>query len=581
MKKSLLLLLFGFFVIGDLWAQSPIQGKVVSAATGETIVGASITVLNTSKGTITDFDGKFSIDVQPKETLVISYVGMKSVSVPAEDGMVVSLEEDTEVLDEVVVTALGISRSERTLGYAATKVDADEVVKARTTNVATALAGKVAGVQVLSTSTDPGAASNVIIRGFSSIGGSNQPLYVVDGVPLQTTTDYGSGEQSEKASTLGGISNVSAQDIESMTVLKGAAATALYGSRAANGVIIITTKQGGKGAKRNFNIEYSGGAAFNQVANLPKFQNTFGQGWNGQQTFIENGSWGPKLDGSMQTFGPIWNNQQLLHKYEAVKNNIKDFFETGISHNHNVAFSGASKDDKMTYYASYSYAGDNGVMPGDKDKYQRHTLAFRGSYEPIKYVKISSSINYARSKTDVVDTYQGTSVIDGLYEFPRDMSLVDHKDLTSPFNTPEAYFTPYGITNPYWAIENNYHHSDAKQLYGKAQVDIMPIKGLKITYRFGFDYTDADVKIGVPQIELDDAMITDDMGYAPSNMNQTGSVWTTYRRLYELNHDVLASYENRWGAFDLNAVLGVNINERPLPAVRAPITSRSTPVSGI
>ncbi|MBR0194639.1 MAG: SusC/RagA family TonB-linked outer membrane protein [Paludibacteraceae bacterium] len=562
MKKSLLLLLFGFFVIGDLWAQSPIQGKVVSAATGETIVGASITVLNTSKGTITDFDGKFSIDVQPKETLVISYVGMKSVSVPAEDGMVVSLEEDTEVLDEVVVTALGISRSERTLGYAATKVDADEVVKARTTNVATALAGKVAGVQVLSTSTDPGAASNVIIRGFSSIGGSNQPLYVVDGVPLQTTTDYGSGEQSEKASTLGGISNVSAQDIESMTVLKGAAATALYGSRAANGVIIITTKQGGKGAKRNFNIEYSGGAAFNQVANLPKFQNTFGQGWNGQQTFIENGSWGPKLDGSMQTFGPIWNNQQLLHKYEAVKNNIKDFFETGISHNHNVAFSGASKDDKMTYYASYSYAGDNGVMPGDKDKYQRHTLAFRGSYEPIKYVKISSSINYARSKTDVVDTYQGTSVIDGLYEFPRDMSLVDHKDLTSPFNTPEAYFTPYGITNPYWAIENNYHHSDAKQLYGKAQVDIMPIKGLKITYRFGFDYTDADVKIGVPQIELDDAMITDDMGYAPSNMNQTGSVWTTYRRLYELNHDVLASYENRWGAFDLNAVLGVNINER-------------------
>ena len=195
--------------------------------------------------------------------------------------MVVSLEEDTEVLDEVVVTALGISRSERTLGYAATKVDADEVVKARTTNVATALAGKVAGVQVLSTSTDPGAASNVIIRGFSSIGGSNQPLYVVDGVPLQTTTDYGSGEQSEKASTLGGISNVSAQDIESMTVLKGAAATALYGSRAANGVIIITTKQGGKGAKRNFNIEYSGGAAFNQVANLPKFQNTFGQGWNG------------------------------------------------------------------------------------------------------------------------------------------------------------------------------------------------------------------------------------------------------------------------------------------------------------
>ena len=564
MKKSLLLLLLvGVFAFGDVWAQnSPIQGKVVSAENGETIVGASITVLNTSKGTITDFDGKFSIDVQPGATLVVSYVGMKTVEVPAQSDMVVSLEEDTEVLQEVVVTALGISRSERSLGYAASKVEADDVVKARTTNVASALAGKVAGVQVQSTSTDPGAVSNVIIRGFSSIGGSNQPLYVIDGVPLQTTSDYGNGEQAEKASAIGGINNVSAQDIESMTVLKGAAATALYGSRAANGVIIVTTKQGGKGQKRNFNIEYSGGVSFSQVANLPKFQNLFGQGWNGQQTYIENGSWGPALDGSIQPFGPIWNNQQLLHKYEAVKTNVSDFFDVGVSHNHNVAFSGASNDNKMTYYASYSYAGDNGVMPGNKDTYQRHTFAFRGSYEPVKWFKVSSSVNFARSKTDIVDTYQGTSVIDGLYEFPRDLSLVDHQDLTSPFNTPEAWLTPYGITNPYWAIANNYHHNDGKQLYGKVQADIHPVKGLTLTYRFGFDYTDADRKIGVPQINLDDAMITDDMGYAPSNMNQTGSVWTNYLRKYELNHDVLANYQNRWGAFDLNATVGVNINER-------------------
>lgn len=564
MKKSLLLLLLvGVFAFGDVWAQnSPIQGKVVSAENGETIVGASITVLNTSKGTITDFDGKFTIDVQPGATLVVSYVGMKTVEVPAQSDMVVSLEEDTEVLQEVVVTALGISRSERSLGYAASKVEADDVVKARTTNVASALAGKVAGVQVQSTSTDPGAVSNVIIRGFSSIGGSNQPLYVIDGVPLQTTSDYGNGEQAEKASAIGGINNVSAQDIESMTVLKGAAATALYGSRAANGVIIVTTKQGGKGQKRNFNIEYSGGVSFSQVANLPKFQNLFGQGWNGQQTYIENGSWGPALDGSIQPFGPIWNNQQLLHKYEAVPTNVSDFFDVGVSHNHNVAFSGASNDNKMTYYASYSYAGDNGVMPGNKDTYQRHTFAFRGSYEPVKWFKVSSSVNFARSKTDIVDTYQGTSVIDGLYEFPRDLSLVDHQDLTSPFNTPEAWLTPYGITNPYWAIANNYHHNDGKQLYGKVQADIHPVKGLTLTYRFGFDYTDADRKIGVPQINLDDAMITDDMGYAPSNMNQTGSVWTNYLRKYELNHDVLANYQNRWGAFDLNATVGVNINER-------------------
>ena len=571
MKKSLLFLSVLLMAFGQVWAQSQtIHGKVLNAADGESIVGASITVLGTSRGTITDFDGKFSIDAQVGATLVISYVGMQSVSVAAAPDMVVKLEEDTEVLDEVVVTALGISRAERTLGYAATKVEADEITKARTTNVATALAGKVAGVQVQATSTDPGAASNIIIRGFSSIGGSNQPLYVVDGVPLQNTTDYGAGSQDEKATALGGISNVAAQDIESMTVLKGAAATALYGSRAANGVVIITTKQGAKGEKRNFNIEYNGGVAFNQIANLPIFQNRFGQGWGGKQTFIENGSWGPEMDGSWQVFGPIWNNQQLLHKFSPVPTNIQDFFDVGVSHNHNVSFSGQSADNKLTYYTSYSFAGDNGVMPGDKDTYQRHTIAFRGSYEPLKWLKVSSSVNFAKSKTDVVDTYQGTSVIDGLYEFPRDLSLVDHQDLSIAFNTPEAWLTPYNITNPYWAIANNYHHSDAKQLYGKVQVDAKPVKGLTLTYRFGFDYTDADRKIGVPQIDLDDALITNDYGTPPSkSLNQTGSVWAAYNRNYELNHDVLASYQNRWGKFDLNVVVGVNINERASTSMSA------------
>ena len=563
MKRFLLILSVCILTFGQVLAQSQtISGKVVSAADGEGIPGASISVLGTSRGTITDYDGKFSIEAAPGATLLVSFVGMRSISIPAEDGIVVKLEEDTEVLDEVVVTALGISRSEKTLGYAATKVSADEITKARQTNVASALAGKVAGVQVQATSTDPGAASNIIIRGFSSIGGSNQPLYVVDGVPLQNTNDYGHGNQDEKAASLGGISNISSQDIASMNILKGAAATALYGSRAANGVVIITTKQGARGDKRNFNIDYSGGVAFNQIANLPIFQNQFGQGWNGQQTFIENGSWGPAFDGSEQVYGPVWNWQQMTHKYSAVPTNVQDFFDLGISQNHSVSFSGASSDNSMTYYASYSYTGDNGVMPGDKDSYQRHTIAFRGSYEPVKWLKVSSSVNFARTKTDVVETYQGTSVIDGLYEFPRDISLVDKQDLSLAFNTPEAWLTPYGITNPYWAIANNYHHNDAKEINGKVQVDAKPVKGLTLTYRFGFDYTDADTKSGVPQIDLNDALITNNMGYPPSHMNQTGSVYARYRRLYELNHDAYASYENTWGDIGLSVIAGVNINER-------------------
>ena len=232
--------------------------------------------------------------------------------------MKITLKPDTEVLDEVVVTAMGISRSEKTLGYSATTVKSDEIISARTTNVANALSGKVAGLQVSSTSSDPGSVSNIVIRGFSSINGNNQPLYVVDGVPLQNNMFSGSG----KNVATGGIANVSSEDIESMTVLKGAAATALYGSRAANGVIIITTKTGKKGDGRNFSISYNGSLQARQVSLLPEMQNEFGQGWNGGQTFIENGSWGPALDGSLQVYGPVWNHQQLIHEYSAKKDRL-------------------------------------------------------------------------------------------------------------------------------------------------------------------------------------------------------------------------------------------------------------------
>lgn len=474
--------------------------------------------------------------------------------------MKITLKPDTEILDEVVVTAMGISRSEKTLGYSATTVKSDEIVSARTTNVANALSGKVAGLQVSSTSSDPGSVSNIVIRGFSSINGDNQPLYVVDGVPLQNSLFSGTGQN---VST-GGISNIASEDIESMTVLKGAAATALYGSRAANGVIQITTKSGKRGNNRNFSINYSGSLQARQVSYLPDMQNEFGQGWNGAQTFIENGSWGPALDGSMQVYGPIWNNQQLIHEYSAKKNNVKDFFDLGWSQNHTLSMSGISSDSKMDYYLSYSYANDDGIMPKDYDTYERNTIAFRSSYEATDWLKISSSVNFARSSIDAVGSFQGTSVIDGLYEMSRDVSIVDMKDTSLAFNTPEAYFTPYGITNPYWSLENNYHHTSSKQIYGKLQLDIKPIKDLTLSYRMGFDYTDYDVKIGAPQIDLDDALINEDYGYAPSNMNQSGYVYTAYQRRYELNHDFLAHYAKTFfdRKLDVSVNLGMNMNER-------------------
>ena len=521
----------------------------------------SVLVVGTNIGTVTGSDGRFTLTVPAgKSQLRFSYVGMETLEVSARPNMRIVLRSGSTNIDEIVVTAMGIKKSEKALGYSAQTLDNEELTVGKVTDVTSALAGKVAGVQINSTSGDPGQANSVIIRGISSINGSNQPLYVVDGVPLQTATMRAYSQQN----AIGGISNINPNDIESMTVLKGAAATALYGSRAANGVIIITTKNGKSGNARNFSISYDGSLQFRNVTNLPKFQNKFGQGWNGQQTYIENGSWGPEMDGSTQVYGPIWNHQELIHEYSPLESNIEDFFETGLSNTHSVALSGISDDQKMTYYLSYSYTKDNGIIPDDHDTFERNTIAYRGSYQATDWFKLSSSVNFSKNNTNTVGQYQGVSMIDGILEFPRDISLVDRKDLSSAFNTPEAWYTPYGITNPYWAIANNYNHSDGKQVFGKIQADINPLKQLTLTYRFGFDYTDYDVKYGEPQIALDDALINDDHGYAPSNMNQSGNVYTRYNRQYELNHDFLANWQDKYidGKLDVNITAGVNMTER-------------------
>lgn len=567
MKNFALLLTVLAISLQSLWAQTgEISGVVTSADDGSTIPGVSVSVKGTTLGTITNIDGKYTLNVpNDAKTLVFSFVGMQTQEVPITGKTInVVMKSETVGINEVVVTALGIKKSEKSIGYASTTVNNDDLIKERNTDVTSSLSGKVAGLQVQNSSSDPGTASTVTIRGFGSINGSNEPLYVVDGVPLQNNSlNLDALNKSGQVMSIGGISNISADDIASITVLKGAAATALYGSRASNGVILVTTKQGSKGKDgRNFSITYDGGLQARQISLLPKMQNEWGQGWNGNQTYIENGSWGPRLDGSRQVYGPIWNNEQLIHNYSAQKNNIKDFFDIEWSQKHNISLSGVSADGKVNYYASYSNSHDNGVMPSDADSYSRNTIAFRSSYEGADWFKVSSSVNFARKKTDLVSTYQGVSVIDGLYEFPRDISLVDKKDLSSPFNTPEAYFTPYGITNPYWSIANNYNHMDSKQIHGKLQADINLSKALTLTYRFGFDYTDYDFKIGTPEIALDDALINNDYGYAPSNMNQTGNVYARYGRSYELNHDFLANYSQKFGDFSVDAHVGMNINER-------------------
>ena len=425
-----------FISIGLATAQTlTVTGTVVSESDGQPVAGAYVLVNGTTLGTITDAEGRFGIREVPADAkeIIVTFLGMSTASAPVQaEPLKIVMHEDVTYLEETIVTAMGISRSEKAIGYAATKVDGDEIAASRNANALDALQGKVAGLQIQATSSDPGSANSVTIRGFSSINSSNQPLYVVDGVPLQNSTLTSQGHSISTA----GIANIAPDDIASMTILKGAAATALYGSRASNGVIVITTKTGTKEDGRNFTLSYNGGMQIRQVSLLPEMQNKWGQGWNGAQTFIENGSWGPAFDGSLQVYGPIWNNSQKYHTYDSKVKNVREFFDLGISHNHNVSLSGVSKDRSMTYYLSYSHTSDNGIMPTDKDAYKRNTISMRNTYDAAKWLKVSSSFNFANSATDIVGSYQGTSVIDGLLEMPRDMSIVDLKDLNDPFNTP-------------------------------------------------------------------------------------------------------------------------------------------------
>ena len=552
-----------FASIGLATAQTlTVTGKVVAEKDGQPVAGAYVLVNGTTLGTITNENGEFGIRSVPADAkeIIVSFLGYSTASAPVQaEPLKIVMYEDATYLEETIVTALGISRSEKAIGYAATKVDGDEIAASRNANALDALQGKVAGLQIQATSSDPGSANSVTIRGFSSINNSNQPLYVVDGVPLQNGTLTSQGHSISTA----GIANIAPDDIASMTILKGAAATALYGSRASNGVIVITTKTGKKEDGKNFTLSYNGGMQFRQVSLLPEMQNKWGQGWNGAQTFIENGSWGPALDGSLQVYGPIWNNSQKYHTYDSKVKNVEEFFDLGISHNHNVSLSGVSRDKSMTYFLSYSHTSDNGIMPTDKDMYKRNTISMRNTYDAAKWLKVSSSFNFANSATDIVGSYQGTSVIDGLLEMPRDMSIVDLKDLSDPFNTPEAYLTPYGITNPYWAMENNYNHTNSKQMFGKVQADFKPLDFLTFTYRFGFDYSDYDFKSGTPQIELDDALINEDYGYAPSSMNANGAVSNRYYRSADINHDFMVNFNKTFAQkLDINAVAGVNVWER-------------------
>ncbi|HYQ59225.1 MAG TPA: TonB-dependent receptor plug domain-containing protein, partial [Draconibacterium sp.] len=318
MKKLLLLVVALFCGVNIIFAQTKqISGTVTSSEDGMPIPGVSVVVKGTTIGTTTNMDGTFELTVPVNEVLIFSFIGMQSKEVQITDATVYNTVLETESIGvgEVVVTAMGIRRDKKALGYSVSEFNADDFGNVGNDDATKALQGKVAGVSISAGSGAPGASTRVIVRGLSSITGSNQPLYVVDGVPINNS--YSSGNATENSMNVNAkvdfgnsASDINPADIETISVLKGAAASNLYGSRAANGVIMITTKRGAK--NQDLQVNFSSSSAFTEVGRLPYFQKRFGQGWSGTFDTKENGSWGPIMDGKDRLTGYIVDNVQQV-----------------------------------------------------------------------------------------------------------------------------------------------------------------------------------------------------------------------------------------------------------------------------
>ena len=353
---------FLFIGIGLVTAQtSRVTGLVTSEEDGQPVVGASILVNGTTLGTITDIDGKFTIANVPSsaKTLRISYVGMISQDVSIKPGVIkVVLKSDAKALDEVVVTAMGISREKKALGYAVQDVKSDQLTQAANSNLAGALQGKVSGLAVKPSSGMPGASSQITIRGARSFSGDNTPLYVIDGMPITSTPDVSTDIQNNGSVSGADFANravdIDPNDIESINILKGQAASALYGIRASNGVIIITTKSGKGLEKGKPQVSFSSNVSFDVVGRLPEFQKTYAQGSDGKFSATSGTSWGPKISElpNDATYGGNTDNKYTQQygkqqgKYYVPQrasagldpwvtpqayDNAKEFFDTGIT----------------------------------------------------------------------------------------------------------------------------------------------------------------------------------------------------------------------------------------------------------
>ena len=466
--------LLGFCILftGILFAQKNVTGTVTDED-GVPLPVATIVVLETNEGVSTDFDGNYSISAEEGQTLQFSFVGYQSMDQQVGESSIVNISMSAgNALDEVVVTSLGISRQKRSLSYAAQNVEAEGIDESRANgNLVNSLQGKVAGISITTTSQGVNSQSRVILRGNRSIAGSSQPLYIVDGVPLG-----------------GDIQDFSPDDIASISVLKGGNAAALYGARAQNGAIIITTKSG---KKDTFDVNVNSTVTFDTADILLEFQNEYGSGNSGTFTSFTTDSWGAKLGGSQ----PHWSNNPDLSgtsiPYVAQPDNVQDFFETGVNISNNISL--VAGGDNIRTFFSYTNDVRRGIVPNNE--LERHSINLKIDNEMLDgKLRLSSRINYIKSVTD--NALPGWESYDnplrGAYRIPRNVRTADAANFEftdAAGNNKQNYWKPLdnGNGNPYWVINRNNNERVDDRVVGFASVEYDIIDDLTLLVRSAID----------------------------------------------------------------------------------------------
>jgi TonB-linked SusC/RagA family outer membrane protein len=501
--------------VGLVNAQSKsISGKVLSADDGQPIIGATVKVKGVNLGTVTNADGVFKINLPANaKTLVVSFIGMKTLEVDAASDLVVRLESDSKLIDEVVVTALGISKEKKSLGYAVQDVKGDAINNAETGNVLTAMTGKLAGVNIISSAGVAGAASFITIRGQNSINGSNQPLFVVDGVPIDNSMNASGNPDNGSNNLLDGVNysnraiDINPDDIETVSVLKGGAATALYGMKAGNGVVLITTKKGNN-TNGKTNVSLSSSIGLDNVSQMPAIQTMYAQGSSGKYSTATSSSWGPKLsdmryDGGTDISRDNNGNLVLATNPSAKANllaqaydNIGNFFVTGTTINNTLSLSGGDKISN--FYVSIGNTTTKGIIP--LNTFSKTSIKVTGDTKLNSKITVSASANYTNSGGDRVQ--QGSNLSGVMLGLLRGATSFDNSNghgkdgykfqdayMYAADGSQRSYFSSYD--NPYWTVNQNLFNDQVDRIIGNVSAVYKPIDDVTIAYKIGDDlYSD-------------------------------------------------------------------------------------------